>query len=240
MPPAPTPAASGPATEAPAPHGPAAGTAALRVLSLNLRRLRDSRDAVVRVLHDARPDVVAVQEVTRGLTGRRRMARLAADAGLVHVPTPGGRTTGVLVRPGLPVVRAHGVRLRSRLGRTRRGVAVVDVRGLRVASVHLGLDAAERLRHVDRLQRALRTDVPLVVAGDLNERPGGAAWLALTRHLRDLSATSGPTYPAREPRHRIDVVLGTGVEARTVHVRRDDVARAASDHLPVLVEVVAP
>lgn len=217
------------------PHDPSS----LRVLSINIRRLRDSRDAVVTVLREARPDVVAVQEVTRGLTGGLRMRRLAAEAGLVHVRTPGARTTGLLVRPGLGVLRSRGIPLRTRPGRTRRGAALVDLGSVRVASVHLGLNRAERLAHVDRLVRVLGAGVaPVVVAGDLNERPGGVTWRALDRHLSDLTSLSGPTYPASGPTQRIDAVLGSShLRTRSVHVRADEVTRAASDHLPVLVEI---
>lgn len=214
-------------------------TRPLRVLSVNIRRLRDSRDAVVQVLRGSQADVVAVQEVTRGPLGALRMRRLARAAGLERLRTPGSRTTGLLVRPGLRVLRASGVRLPARLGRTRRGLAVADLGDVRVVAVHLGLDRAERLRHVGRLRLLLQASgTPTVVAGDLNEPPGGPTWVALGRHLRDLGPSSGPTYPATVPEHRIDAVLATPpVRAADVQVRRDDVARAASDHLPVLVGV---
>ena len=81
-------------------------------------------------------------------------------------------------------VEVHGTRdvLLSRTpGLHQRGLAVaeVSVGGLRVAvaSMHLGLRADERLRHVDEVTDALSVyEVPVVVAGDVNERPGEPAW----------------------------------------------------------------
>ncbi len=87
---------------------------------------------------------------------------------------------------------------------------------------------------------------PYVVAGDLNEAPGGPAWRVLTAGLADGAAEVGvegsATFPARGPRQRIDAVLAT---AAFVSVRvpgiEDGVDPAelatASDHLPVVADL---
>lgn len=218
--------------------------AKLRVMTYNLHGLHDDADAVVAVLRAAAPDVVAVQEPPRGPGGRARLSGLARAAGLEPAVVGGGaRTTALLVRTGLRVDRARAVRLSWRPGRTARGAAVAHVAGVRVVAVHLGLDAAERARHVDRLL-LLAATAPhhgCVLAGDLNEQPGGPSWRRLGLRLRDVTATSGPTYSTDDLRWRIDAVLATGGllarGARTVH---DDAALRASDHLPVVVDLVLP
>jgi len=217
---------------------------ALRVATYNIRGLRDDRAAVVAVLRECAADVVAVQEPPRGPLGRLRLRSVAEAVGLeVAVAGGGARTTALLVRPGLPVTGPRSFRLPWTPGRTRRGLSIADVHGLRVISVHLGLSAGERSRHLVRLMPIVRATAGAgcVVAGDLNEPPGGSTWRRLALQLRDLTAGSGPTYPAPDPQVRIDAVLGTGgLVADHVRVVDDDVARRASDHLPVVVEVRWP
>ncbi|HQY34727.1 endonuclease/exonuclease/phosphatase family protein [Actinotalea sp.] len=211
----------------------------LRVLTANIHQLRDDRSAVVAVLRGAAPDVVAIQEPPRGPLGGLRLRRLARDAGL-RVAVGGGaaRTTALLVRDGLEVLGARAVALPWTPGRTRRGIALADVAGVRVMSVHLSLHPAERALHLGRVLLLVgATPGPCVVAGDLNERPGGPSWDRLLRQLRDATAASGPTYPAHEPRSRIDAVLVAGLDADGAEVVPGEAARRASDHLPVVVDV---
>lgn len=212
-------------------------TRSLTVLTFNVRQLRDDDDAVRTVLRNADADVVAIQEPPRGPFGGRRLAQLAAATGYEPTVT-GARTTALLVRRGLTVTGALRVRLPWRPGRTRRGLALADVHGVRVISAHLSLVATERARHVDRLLRIVAaTPGPVVVAGDLNEEPGGPTWRRLGMHLGDLSPGAGPTYTARSPRRRLDAVLAAGGASGHAWVLNDEVTRRASDHLPVLAEV---
>ena len=68
----------------------------LRVLSYNVRGLRDDRQALAEVVRAADPDVVCVQEAPRFLRWRSTCAALARTSGLVvvgggHAPRPGRR-----------------------------------------------------------------------------------------------------------------------------------------------------
>lgn len=212
----------------------------MRVLTYNLHGLRDDPSAVVEVLRGAGADVVAVQEPPRGPRGRSRLERLAHDAGYVAAVSGGGaRTTALLVRRDVPVIGARAQRLRWRPGSTRRGLAYAQVAGIRVISVHLGLSAQERARHLVRVLHLVRSAPgECVLAGDLNEEPGGPSWRRLTLHLRDVTAGSGPTFPAERPRVRIDAVLASsGLVASGARAVREEPAPRASDHLPVLVDV---
>ena len=55
----------------------------LRLLSYNVRSLRDDRASVAAVIRACRPDVVAVQEAPRSLRWRSKRAALARTSGLV-------------------------------------------------------------------------------------------------------------------------------------------------------------
>lgn len=205
----------------------------LRVMTWNVHGLR-RRAEVLAGVTAARPDVLALTEPPRGPAGGARLRGFAADAGMRVVARV--RTCAVLVRDdaGLPTSGSRAVRLPWTPGLTRRGVAIAQVSWVRVHAVHLGLRASERARHLTRLQVVLASAPgPVIVAGDLNERPGGPSWHQLAAHVRDLAPAAGPTYPAGSPAARIDAVLGADL---TVHDARVlDVP--GSDHLPVLVTV---
>src|SRR5262249_17340392 len=112
-----------------------------------------------------------------------------------------------------------------------------------VVGSHLSTDPAERPAQATLLKKHLtEADEPVVFGGDLNENSRGAAWRMLADGLLDAAvaagAEAGPTFPAATPRERIDVVLVdprwtvTGCQL----VSTPD-ARAASDHLPLVVDL---
>lgn len=234
---------------------------ALRTPWLTTRRCVD---AVVGVLRDTAPDVVGVQERPLGPLGRWRLRRVARRAGL-RVVVGGGasRTTALLLRADLPSDQPAAYRLPWELPRTRRGASTARVLPgadpVRVVVIHLGLDAGERERHLRLLlDRLPRTD-PLVVLGDLNELPDQPSWRTLLdQGLTDAAAHAGPTFPASAPTQRIDAVLvgptfpasapaqgvdaapvGYGLRVTAARVLDVPAALVASDHLPVVVDLVA-
>ena len=111
-------------------------------------------------------------------------------------------------------------------------------------SVHLPLDAAQRLEHTVRVLqvRAALGGPHALAAGDVNERPGHAAWQAFAdAGMRDLGPGSGPTFPAGDPDRRIDGVFGTDeLAVRSYEVVSAPGVERASDHRPVLVTVGVP
>jgi endonuclease/exonuclease/phosphatase family metal-dependent hydrolase len=84
----------------------------------------------------------------------------------------------------------------------------------------------------------------VVLLGDFNAVPRSRAYQRLAGRLRDaqralrIQHRPQPTFPARWPMLRIDhVFLGEGVEALRAEVPRGAPERAASDHLPLLVDL---
>ena len=194
-------------------------------------------------LRELAPDVALLQEAPRLLGSWSANRRLARRAGLVKV-VGGAAAAGnlLLVSSRTRVVEDYAVRMPRRPRLHRRGVvlAVVELAGARlaVAGTHLDLEAAARLDSAERVRGALPDRHPLVLAADVNEEPGGPAWAALSAGLVDAAAALGPTFPLRDPRRRLDVVLvDPRLEVRGVQVARPG---PVTDHLPVVVDLVWP
>ncbi len=214
----------------------------MRVMTYNLKGLHLSPPDAVAVVRAAAPDVLGVQEPPRGPLGRWRLARFARQAGLRPVVSGrGARTTALLVAPGCTVSGTRAVRLSWQPGRTRRGVSLATVDGIRFVVVHLSLVRTERAAHLDGLLRDHVPSARTVVMGDLNEPPTGPAWARLTEHLVDTDPTGTPTFPAVAPRQRIDAILvSPDLAPGPATVPSDPPVLVASDHRPVVVDIRPP
>ncbi|MDT0309819.1 endonuclease/exonuclease/phosphatase family protein [Streptomyces sp. DSM 44917] len=231
------------------------------MLSYNVRSLRDDTAALVRVVRACAPDVLCVQEAPRFAGWLGRAARLARATGLLYV-AGGAPSCGTLIlaAPRAVPERAEAVAWPRAPGLHRRGLAVAvfrflaggEPRRLAVASCHLSLDAAERRAQggllLNRAAELAEEAGHAVVAGDLNERPGGRTFRLLSGRLTDArrAAPEGGehTFPAPAPDRRIDAVLCTpGVEVLGCGVPAVPGAadlRRATDHLPVLARLRLP
>ncbi|PZG15249.1 endonuclease [Micromonospora craterilacus] len=231
---------------------PRSGGVPLRVVSYNIHGQRDDTAALAAVVREAAPDVVIVQEGPRRLRWRAKSAALAASFGLV-VAAGGLPSLGNLLLTSLRV-RVTGTRCRRfplTPGRHLRGAAYADcvVAGsarFTVAGSHLSTDPAERPGQAELFGRDLAAAPHPVIAGaDLNEEPGGPAWTAVARGLTDaaVAADRGErfTYSCADPRRRLDALF---VDPRITVVDYDVVdtplTRRASDHFPVLVDLLLP
>lgn len=215
----------------------------LRVVSWNVRSLRDDAAGVAAFLTGLDPDVALLQEAPRLLGSRRANRRLARRTTLVRA-AGGASAAGnlLLVAPRVRVVEAHAVKLPRRRGLHRRGavLGVVERDGTRLAvtGTHLDLEPAARLASAERIRGALPDRYPLVIGADVNDEPGSPAWAALSRGLVDAGAGCGPTFPLREPRRRIDALLvDPRLSVLSVEVPRPG---PVTDHLPVVVDLVWP
>ncbi len=121
--------------------------------------------------------------------------------------------------------------------------AVVNVRGtpVRVFNTHLDFrsDPVVREMQVSEMLALIgETPGPTILFGDLNAGPDAPELRPLLDRFRDAwhaGADGGFTMPSDAPRSRIDYVLVAG----GIQVRRAEVpATTASDHRPVLVELV--
>jgi endonuclease/exonuclease/phosphatase family metal-dependent hydrolase len=226
----------------------------LRLLTYNVRSMRDDRAALGRVISSAEPDVVCVQEAPRFLRWRSLCAELARRSGLVVVG--GGRPAAanlILCNLRVDVVSTAAVRFSKDARLHRRGTAIAVLRlagaTFAVAGTHLDLAEEPRLRHVAELDRAIARhvpeDVPVCVAGDLNDRPGSRTWAAASAVRADAFATAGTgsafTSTAANPHQTLDGIFADPrLTVRSARVIEHPDVAAASDHLPVLAELELP
>ncbi|MFE0253161.1 endonuclease/exonuclease/phosphatase family protein [Streptomyces sp. NPDC059010] len=234
------------------------GSATIRVLSYNIRSMRDDTAALARIISACDPDLVLIQEAPRFFRWRKKLARLARAANLVTL-TGGATAAGpaILCNLRATVERTEDVLLPLTPGLHRRGfaTAVVHFGGARIGvlSCHLSLEKHERHEQGGMLlDRLAGLDTPHAIAGgDLNERPTGPTFQRLAGHLQDCRATvpwgGEHTWIQDEPHRRIDAifategieVLGCGVPLGQPGVTQTDL-RAATDHLPVLAALRLP
>jgi len=224
---------------------------ALRVMSYNVHMQKDDGAALAEVVRTAAPDVLIVQEAPRRFRWRTKCARLARSFGMV-VAAGGLPSLGNLLLTTLRVSVEDTRCLRYPLtpGRHMRGAAFADCAigptRFTVAGSHLSTDPAERPAQAELLRAAMaQAGAPLILGGDLNESPRGPAWRALGEGMQDAAAVTGRhdrlTFSCARPRDRIDVLF---VDPRITVTRYDVIdtplARRASDHFPIVVDLELP
>ena len=139
----------------------------------------------------------------------------------------------------------------------RRGAVIADVviraggerHVLHVVNLHLGLSGVERRWQIRRLLAAphlaaLSPRSRIVIAGDLNDWAGalgrrrGALRAAGFLAARGLHHGAMRTFPARFPVAQLDrVFLAGAMVCRAAYRSRFGLARRASDHLPLVVDL---
>ncbi len=238
----------------------------MRIVSWNLHGMigadrRHDPERIARVLEELGPDVAGLQEVgavtlpegdpdPAALLGRLTGLHSAFGRTMAHRRGGPGSSYGnaVLARPPIQAIRSYDL---SVPGREPRGCVRADVEldgaVIHFFAAHLGLGGRERRRQAAQLLSAdiLRDAAlahPLVLVGDFNSLSNRSAvprWLR--RLLVDCALASrneAPTFPARFPLLRLDrCFVDAAFRVVAVDVHRSRLARRASDHLPVVVEL---
>ncbi|MFN2308882.1 MAG: endonuclease/exonuclease/phosphatase family protein [Gammaproteobacteria bacterium] len=242
----------------------------LRVMTYNVHSCvgmdgKLDAERVARVIARANPDVVALQELDVGRARSQWLdqAHLIArylemefhfhpalhleeerygDAILTHLPL---RLVRAGVLPGLadkPKLEPRGA----------LWVAVeVDGREVQIINTHLGLYSRERLAQIDALLGCdwlehEQCRGPVIVCGDFNARPSSPVCRRLGARLRDVQTTARQhrprgTFSSRFPGVRIDhIFISPGLEVQCIEVPDSELARVASDHLPLVAEIRLP
>ena len=220
----------------------------LRVLVYNVRGFRAGAERVAAAVTESGPDLAMVQECGSGRRLRgfaRAMGMEAASSRLF--PLLRQVRNAVLVRHPWRIIssRLHAFDRSARFYPRGAFIAVVGRAGYRITafSVHLGLTPGERNRHARELADfALGIDHPLLIGGDFNEGPDGkaASWIAdrFWDAWPHAGSGNGETFPSADPTARIDYLFASEQFAigRAVVVDTAE-TRAASDHLPLLIDL---
>ena len=226
---------------------------ALTVLSYNTHH-GEGTDGVLdlariaRVITDADPDLVALQEIDEGATrtgGVDQAAELGSLTGMEHSFAPfmdfqGGRY-GLAVLSKHPIVSSRVIELPPGKGEPRSALAVeVAPEGKPVVMfvcVHFDWldDDTERFAQAGALLVALDGEHGVIVAGDFNDTPGSRTIRAFEEaefRIVPPDEGDGATFPSDGPTKRIDFVMYRPAFGfvGTADVLAEEVA---SDHRPV-------
>jgi endonuclease/exonuclease/phosphatase family metal-dependent hydrolase len=246
--------------------------APISVLTVNLRTAllqpddAEARTAIVIALIDgAKPDVVALQEVTQSPTLANRAQVIADATGYAWVWEPTHEL--VIGQEGIAIL-ARGEILwhdAQELPHTELALLHRAVLGAKVATAngpvelyatHLTVagsidDRADQAEAVLDFIAAHHGDAPAFLAGDLNAEPDELAMVLLRDELTDawpeVSALPGHTIPSTAPERRIDYIYAVptaGISATPITcatVLAEPVGGVmASDHLGVACRFVFP
>jgi endonuclease/exonuclease/phosphatase family metal-dependent hydrolase len=211
---------------------------------------------IARVIEELRPDIAGLQEVAAPAAERDadparivgELAGMRSAFGPTMCHRQGAYGNAVLSRHPILSVRNYDLSVprREPRGCVRADVAL-DRKHVHFFAAHLGLNWRERRRQAAQLLSAdiLRDAAlahPLVLVGDFNSlsmRSAVPRWLR--RQLVDCARAvrnEAPTFPALFPLLRLDhCYVDSAFRVVSVEVVRSALARRASDHLPVVVEL---
>lgn len=226
----------------------------VRVLSYNIFHGETMKgdfdlDRIAQVIKSAEPDLVALQEVDF-YTRRARKMDLATELGVRVGMAPlfgkamsydgGEYGEGVLSRYTFLSTKNHA--LPAREGREPRSALEANVilpsgDTVRFIGTHLDhtRDETDRINQAKELIRRFNRDGrPSILAGDLNARPRSAPMNILLEEWTRSFAKDDPTFPASNPRSKIDYILFRPADRWRVLETRVIDEQIASDHRPVL------
>ena len=224
----------------------------MKLASYNIRKavgLDRRRDParILDVVNHIEADVIVLQEADKRLGPRptalpRQLIADHTDYKPVDVAASavsiGWHGNAILVRKGLQVSDPQRIELPGL--EPRGAVSAVIENKIRVVGVHLGLMRRHRHRQMRSIRMALADcPRPTVVLGDFNEWSPHAGLEELQSRFRIVSP--GKSFHASRPVAALDRVgLSPGIELRTGGVIETRLAKVASDHLPVWVEINLP
>jgi endonuclease/exonuclease/phosphatase family metal-dependent hydrolase len=237
----------------------------LRVLSYNIHKCiggidrRYQPDRVVATIAHYRPDIVMLQEVDAGArrsSGHQQCEMLGEALGLRHrawfpnVRLRDGGAYGNAILSRFPCRQALNIDL-SLPGRKARSVlhAIVrtrigaTARTVHVFNMHLGLRQDDRRRQLVRFLDShpfahMHARTPVIVGGDFNDVYGTLGPRVLVPAGFRAMPAAPRTFPAFAPLRPLDALFVRGdVQIRQAARGEIAMARRASDHLPLVVDL---
>ena len=219
---------------------------AIRVASYNMRKgigLDRRRDParILRVINGIDAQVVALQEADRRLGDRpavlcRKTIERETDFQVLPIArngvSLGWHGNAVLAHKDL---RFGDITHLDLPGLEPRGAVVVDFEDFSLVATHLGLLRRHRQPQLNAIARAVADRERVIVAGDFNEwsqRKGLEPLAHFAVH------SPGHSFHAARPVAALDrFALSRDLRPRAMGVVKQGVARIASDHLPIWVDL---
>ena len=240
----------------------------LRVATYNVhgcvgRDRQRSETRIAEVIAELSVDVIGLQELDLNRTRSAGMDQAGIIAGQLgwHWHFQAAMQSGA-ERYGHAILSRHPLTLRQGaclpgkapfFCRETRAALAMDVAAdfgrVHLINTHLGLGRGERLLQSQMLTSAAWLDssadgLPLVLLGDFNSLPGSRPHRALSQHLRDVRQLVRPgrpfrTFPTWFPAFAVDhILINEAFQATNLTVHRSPISRMASDHFPLVAELV--
>ena len=224
----------------------------LRVASYNIRKAvgldwRRDGDRIARVLAEIDADVVVLQEADKRLGARPGVLpidRLSQDLGYdfadfdPHSPSHGWHGNAIMFRTSSHTL-ADTRKIALPTLEPRGAVsAVFDAPSFEIIGVHLGLTPGARRKQLRALARHTNdTTHPVLIAGDFNSALPNTKIEAL--FAGPVTAVKpGPSFHASYPVAALDRFVFANFSGRAhSFVHHSDLARRASDHLPIVIDI---
>jgi len=238
-----------------------------RILTYNIHKCvggvdrRHDPERIAEAIAHYRPDIAMLQEVEspHGRGARAEQAHLLGErlgyrhrAYFPHVIRRGGGQYGNAVLSRYPILETNHIDLTIPL-KKKRGALHARIRAyapsgrartLHVYNLHLGLSGIERKLQLRRFLNShpfarLHVRAPIIVGGDFND-----VWGTLGRKVLAPAGFRGmtqklSTFPAFAPMRALDAFYVRG-SILIAHAQRGQarVCRQASDHLPVIADMI--
>ncbi len=236
---------------------------ALRVMTYNVHSCIGmdghlSPERIARVIARHEPDIIALQELDMQRSRTESVDQpqvIARHLGMSYHFHPSMRIekeqygNAILSRYPLEVVSAGSLPVPRRGRHEVRGVlwVKVEVDGTQwqVFNTHLGLNPDERMVQIQALlsDRWLNNPAcrgPVVLCGDLNAWPNSKVMAAVRQSMRDTAHRRRiKTWMSQLLIGQLDYIFtGPGITSAGTKTSRTDLDRVASDHLPLIADLV--
>lgn len=233
----------------------------LRVLSYNIHHGQGTDKKfdlprIAKVISDAKPDLVALQEVdskskrAMGVDQAAELGRLTglhASFGKAMDFDGGGYGVAVLSRAPITQAKTHALPItpmhepRCALAARIKPQGLPELLFIATHLDHLR-DPTDRIAQAKKLNELFAAEqdprTPAILVGDLNATPESEPIKILLQKWTDTAPASlGGTYPSDKPKIKIDyVLLRPAAQWKVMKVEVID-EKIASDHRPMLVEL---
>ena len=224
----------------------------LRIMTYNIRHGEGMDDVIdldrqAAIISNAAPDVVGLQEVDSVVKRSgyiNQAAYLATATGMYGtfgpaIPLTKGKYGVAILSKEAPI----SVRNIPLPGKEKRTLLVCEFQEYVFATTHLDLDDECRLNSVPIIiEEASRWDKPFFICGDWNDQPSSTLITKLKKSFTFINnitnSASSYTFPANSPNRIIDYIASYGRIVKSLKSRKVLNEPTASDHRPILVEIM--